>query len=927
MKKFCIVLLILAGLCAVFVLALPFVVDIHHFKGPILEAVREKTGRNIEVGRIDWKLLPYFSVQLKDVRLHQEGDAQSPVIFLADSLEVGLRLQPLLRKEIQLKKVVLIRPRAGVQREKDGRFVMLAQAGGAAVSAAGGQLRGKADEETSGAEAKEKVALRQSRKDAFSGMFGEGTCYAEPVQPVPAPAATAVPEQLKNFRLASLRIVDGCFEFRDQTQVVRPLRVTLDQVRFSATNVALGEKVWFKGGANVKGTLGGIQGLPVELAGWVGPVEKETIEKSSWKEVPAQIKISVEKMDAAELRPLILVAGLGGAADVSCSVTQENGRLNYEISLQADDVEFRVPGMFKKPRGEKLDLDASGFFENQTLHVEKAVLSISSSRIKAAKTYYDLVTRDFRGSATASVILEDILPWMDASLLAARTGMRDQAPQASGQAALDIDFSGNAERLRDLHLEGSADLDAVRLLWPGILKKTIEGKGSVQFQKDLIRLRAVELKIGRSDLKLDGKIQVQGAESGQVSVESDFLDVEELTGVLDLRALSSGRTAAPSAAPAQKSATPAAVKKGASKSGTQKILKAQPAAGPVPSGTPLKALPATPAAASPQKKPAQSQGQPGGLGSWSFKGDCRIKELVYQKNRLTDLRGELALAEGILTLSRFAGSGCQGTFSSALQVDLLDSRFPFRLGMRLTDIQINDVIAANSALGGTIFGRVVSQTAVAGQAAGGMEGLLNSLDGAGEVEIRDMRISTFNMMNNLSLLTGLLGIKQEDLNETRFDTMKTSFQVRQGRVVTPSLQAQGNNFDLSGRGSFGFDRTVDYTLSVRLSQDWSARLGRSELATALLDQEGRMNIPFAVRGRIDGPPQFSPLWEDIITRQAASKLGDYLDRKVFKRKSKNPASTSTSPAPGDSQGGSASSGTSQSGEVMLEDILKQVLQK
>ncbi len=272
----------------------------------------------------------------------------------------------------------------------------------------------------------------------------------------------------------------------------------------------------------------------------------------------------------------------------------------------------------------------------------------------------------------------------------------------------------------------------------------------------------------------------------------------------------------------------------------------------------------------------------------------------------------------VLTLSKFTASCFQGGLSTALQVDLRDPDTSFRWGMRSTDIQINDVVEANSDFGQRIFGRVNAQVELTGRANGGMDTLLASLDGGGTVDVKDMRIATFNMMNQLSMITGLLGIKQEDFDETRFESLTTQVQLRGGRVFTSNVQANGNNFDLAGNGSFGFDRNLDYDLQVRLNKQFTARLGNGQLVQSLLDPDGTVQIPFAIQGRLDGPPRFVPRWDSIIARRAT----DYLARKLFKRKSSQPQDPQQEQQPG-----MYTEQQNQASEPTLQDLLTQILKK
>jgi AsmA protein len=103
---------ILAGLVLVIILALiavPFFVSADMLKGRVAEELSKATGRTITInGNASLKLFPDIAVSLEDVSLsNPQGAFKSKRMFAAKKLETGVKLMPLLSKEIIITGVTL----------------------------------------------------------------------------------------------------------------------------------------------------------------------------------------------------------------------------------------------------------------------------------------------------------------------------------------------------------------------------------------------------------------------------------------------------------------------------------------------------------------------------------------------------------------------------------------------------------------------------------------------------------------------------------------------------------------------------------------------------------------------------------------------------------------------------------------------------
>ncbi len=122
MKRVGIVLGILLVLVLVLAAVAPFLVDLNDYKGKILEEIKPYVPREVDFEHVELTVLSGLGVEIRGLRI-ADNPAFSKGDFLAlDSLQVRVRILPLLRGRIKVKKIVLDRPVIHLARNAEGTF-------------------------------------------------------------------------------------------------------------------------------------------------------------------------------------------------------------------------------------------------------------------------------------------------------------------------------------------------------------------------------------------------------------------------------------------------------------------------------------------------------------------------------------------------------------------------------------------------------------------------------------------------------------------------------------------------------------------------------------------------------------------------------------------------------------------------------------
>ena len=104
------------------VVALPFLVDPNDYKDKIVQLVQEKTGRDLRIGgKIGLSFFPWLGVELNDVEFsNAKGFGPAPMAKMQQA-GVKVKLLPLLRRDIQVAKVILTGAEVNLAKRADGR--------------------------------------------------------------------------------------------------------------------------------------------------------------------------------------------------------------------------------------------------------------------------------------------------------------------------------------------------------------------------------------------------------------------------------------------------------------------------------------------------------------------------------------------------------------------------------------------------------------------------------------------------------------------------------------------------------------------------------------------------------------------------------------------------------------------------------------
>ncbi len=122
MKKLLIGVAIVIVLIIAVVIAAPFFIPVDTVTAEVVSRVKAATGRDLKIGgKVSFSIVPILGVEANDVSFSNPPGAGSPDMAKFAKLQVALKFWPLLRKQVEVDKLVLVNPVIALEVDKQGR--------------------------------------------------------------------------------------------------------------------------------------------------------------------------------------------------------------------------------------------------------------------------------------------------------------------------------------------------------------------------------------------------------------------------------------------------------------------------------------------------------------------------------------------------------------------------------------------------------------------------------------------------------------------------------------------------------------------------------------------------------------------------------------------------------------------------------------
>lgn len=232
-----------------------------------------------------------------------------------------------------------------------------------------------------------------------------------------------------------------------------------------------------------------------------------------------------------------------------------------------------------------------------------------------------------------------------------------------------------------------------------------------------------------------------------------------------------------------------------------------------------------------------------------------VGRVRYDTLRLENVSSNLQMKNNVLNLGALQFQMHRGTHSGRASFDLNGAQPNYTFNSALKNVDANEFLTQNSSLKNLIYGQFSSDLDIKGTG-NGFDAITRSLKGGGKATLTKGRITSFNLLEQVAAIGKLAGLNFKQGGSTDIEDMISNFRIEDGRVFADMMHVRVPGASLKASGSFGFDNTIDYQLSVELpAQSAGAATPFLNLATATFfrSEQGKIVVPLRLSGKVERP--------------------------------------------------------------------------
>ncbi len=883
MRKAGIAILVILVLIVVALLVAPMFINVNQYRGRIESELGARLGRSVTLGQMHLRLLPPV-FRAENVIIGEDPRFGPGPFAQARDLYVSVKFWPLLRKDVQVKSLQLVRPTVELIRDARGVW-------------------------------------------NFASL-GHPAAAAPPApQRVPQPQP---PQPAQAFSLDHLTITDGTIALTDY-QKHEP-RAVYDHIDLDLKNFAPGRPFTVSAAVHLPG-----KGSQVaELRGKIGPLNDQDLLAT-----PLDATVKLSEVDLAGAQKFLHSQALSGTDVVisgTMSLKNEGGNLSSRGSLRLDQARVRNVAI-----GYPINADYS-FTDNLNTNV----INIQKGDLKLGATPFSVTGTVNTRPAPSQLDVElkaSNASIAELARLAAAFGVAF-SPQTkiTGKLNADIHARGPSDRpalsgnlsAQDVEISGGSVAQPVRLspvqlaLTPQDVRSnafTADTRGTslgVQFALanytaanptvdaalkttnanladllDIARaygLSAAEGMTGSGTLTFDvhasgplkntsamtfsGTGQVRNATlkppslTRQVTVHAADLRFTQNSAVLDHLTAAVGSTNASGMMAVRDFAAPVVqFTLTADKVNVGELQQLLAPAKPVAAAFDWRLVPRAHAQA---RHPAPSP-QPSILDKVTGNGSIAVGTVLYDQLVLNNLRSNVTLDHGIIRLAPVTAQLYGGQETGTVVLDTRQTPTSIVVSTNLQRVEANNLLSSISPVKNTLYGLLAASGNTTFRATSAND-IAKTLNGKLSLNLTDGRLAHVNLLNELANIgkfvsSGMPGTTQPFTNIVK---LTGDFDVTNGLAQTNNLQAQIDGGTLAATGAVNLaDQSLNLHLTAVLSQAMSQKVGGTSIGgmmqTALANNKGELVLPVIVTGTFQ-QPRFAPDLQKIAQMRLQNLL-------------------------------------------------------
>ena len=230
-------------------------------------------------------------------------------------------------------------------------------------------------------------------------------------------------------------------------------------------------------------------------------------------------------------------------------------------------------------------------------------------------------------------------------------------------------------------------------------------------------------------------------------------------------------------------------------------------------------------------------------------GSISMDKIKYDAYEIKDFKTKLLLDDGFFTTKDFAFIINEGPGTVSASANLKEEKPSLVFDMKLSDMLINQnmdilayIVPVLAAPDGKISGKLSMMFNAKGNGLNWQDDLSKSLNGQGEIDIKDGHIKGGKITSKILKTFGKGG-------EYEFDNISTRFVINDSKIFNDDISINGKDFNIGLSGWTAFDGRLEYSADAQAMGDLLGGDVKKILGSMSKDSK----LPIVVTGTVSNP--------------------------------------------------------------------------
>ena len=230
-------------------------------------------------------------------------------------------------------------------------------------------------------------------------------------------------------------------------------------------------------------------------------------------------------------------------------------------------------------------------------------------------------------------------------------------------------------------------------------------------------------------------------------------------------------------------------------------------------------------------------------------GSISMDKIKYDAYEIKDFKTKLLLDDGFFTTKDFAFIINEGPGTVSASANLKEEKPSLIFDMTLSDMLINQnmdilayIVPVLAAPDGKISGKLSMMFNAKGNGLNWQDDLSKSLNGQGEIDIKDGHIKGGKITSKILKTFGKGG-------EYEFDNISTRFVIKESKIFNDDISINGKDFNIGLSGWTSFDGRLEYSADAQVIGD----LIGGDVKRILGSMSKDSKLPIVVTGTVSKP--------------------------------------------------------------------------